>query len=85
MVVNAFLSGAIALGFGVTALCFQRHWRVTRIRLFNLFAVAFLIMALERVAGAVRVGIENAPQLYLLRLTAFLVIIAAIINHNRRQ
>ena len=80
---NAFLSGSIALGFAIIAVSFQRFWRRTRIRLFNLFAVAFLILAMERVVEGTNAGIETSPQLYVLRLVAFMIIIAAVVNHNR--
>lgn len=83
---NAFLSGAIALGFAVIAFRFQQFWRHTRIRLFNLFALAFLLMSLERIVEIfAHVRNEAAPLLYLPRLAAFVLIIIAIINHNRNR
>ena len=82
--IYAFLSGAIALGFGVVALLFLRFWRRTRIRLFHLFAIAFLFLASERVVEILAAKKEAAPQLFLLRLVGFVLIIVAIINHNRK-
>ena len=80
---DAFLSGALALGFGVIALSFQRFWRRTGIRLFNLFAVAFVVLALERVVEVITTHSETAAPVYIMRLIAFCLIIAAIFNHNR--
>ena len=39
-ILNAFVSGALALGFGAIALFFHSFWRRTKIRLFGLFALA---------------------------------------------
>jgi hypothetical protein len=83
--IYAFLSGAIALGYGMAALLFHRFWRRTRIRLFHLFAIAFLFLAGERVVEVLAAQKEAAPQLFLLRLVGFVLIIAAIINHNRKR
>ena len=83
-VINAFLSGAIALGFVAIGVCFHRFWRRSRIQLFNFFALAFFLLAVERtVVVLANPQNEFAPYLYLLRLAAFAVIIAAIIHQNR--
>jgi membrane-associated PAP2 superfamily phosphatase len=82
---NLFLSGAATLGFFVVALYFLKYWRRTGDRLFALFSAAFAIMGLQRIALA----ISNQPNergetfLYSLRLIAFLLILAAIIDKNR--
>ena len=57
----------------------------TRDRLFIFFAIAFLLMMLERVGRTV-LNLENdlAPFVYSLRLAAFLTIIAGIVDKNRR-
>src|SRR5687768_14593332 len=44
-----FLMGAITLGWFVAALFFVRFWRQTRDRLFLLFAVSFVILAVTRI------------------------------------
>jgi hypothetical protein len=82
---NAFLSGAIAMAFGAIGLCFLRFWRRSRIRLFNHFAIAFFLLSVERI---VLVLIspeykETAHYVYFIRLTAFMLIIAGIVQHNR--
>ena len=85
-ILNAFLSGAIALGFAAIALFFVSFWRRTHIRLFGLFALSFVLLTIERIVlVTVNVDDEFAPYIYLTRLTAFVVIIGAIIDHNRRR
>ena len=85
-VLNAFVSGAIALGFAAIALFFLSFWRRTQIRLFGLFALAFVLLTIERIVlVTVNVNNEFAPYVYVIRLTAFMVIIGAIIDHNRRR
>jgi len=85
-ILNAFVSGALALGFGAIALFFHSFWRRTKIRLFGLFSLAFVLLTIERIVlVAVNVDDEFAPYIYVIRLTAFLVIIGAIIDHNRHR
>ena len=79
-----FLSGAIMMGCLVAASLFYRFWRRTADRLFAWFAVAFLLLGIERLVLVVTHGSELAsPGIYLLRLIAFGVIIAAIVDKNR--
>ena len=74
------------MGFVVSGLFFFRFWRQSRDRLFLIFAMAFLVMAVERVILA-----RTAPQaeyyayVYLVRLAAFVLIILAIIDKNRAR
>lgn len=85
-ILNAFVSGAVALGFAAIAVFFFGFWRRTQVRLFGLFALAFVLLAIERlVLVAVNVNNEFAPYIYLIRLSAFVVIIVAIVDHNRRR
>ena len=82
---NAFLSGAIALGYGAIALFFLGYWRRLGIRLFGCFAVAFALLAIERpILVFVEAQDEFQPAVYLIRLAAFLVIIVGIVLQNRR-
>lgn len=79
-----FLSGAAMMGAFVSGLFFLRFWRKTHDRLFAIFAAAFLLMALERVALAVRAQDgEHNVLLYLIRLSAFLMILYGIWDKNR--
>lgn len=79
------LLGANALAALVVALFFLRFWRSTRDRFFIFFAVAFLIDAIVRVAlGLGHWSEEREPFIFLGRLLSFTIIIAAIIDKNRK-
>jgi hypothetical protein len=78
------MAGAIAMGYLVAGLFFLKFWRDVRDRIFLLFAVAFGLLAVQRVALALIADTaEAALPLYGLRLLAFLIIIAAIVDKNR--
>lgn len=82
---NAVLSGALVMGYLVATLFFLRFWMASKDRLFVLFATAFLLLAGQRMALALTHSwMEDQSVFYLLRLAAFLLIIAAIIDKNRR-
>lgn len=79
-----FLSGAITLGFLVAGLFFLRFWRRTRDSLFLAFAIAFALLGLAQAVQA----LANIPQeergfIFLIRLAAFAIILAAIVRKNR--
>lgn len=81
-----FMSGAIAMGFAAIALFFFSFWRRSRISLFGLFGIAFALLAVERVVLLfVDAQDEFKPLVYLIRLAAFLVIVAGIVVQNRRS
>ena len=84
-IVNNTLSGAILLGFWVAGLFFFRFWKITRDRLFSIFALAFWVMGCERLILTI-MSPENEfrPYIYLLRLLAFTLLAAAIIDKNRK-
>ncbi len=85
IVVNAALSGGIAVAFGMIGLCFVRFWRSSRNRLFLLFAIAFFLLTVERIVFLLaNPDDEFRPYIYMIRLAGFLVIIAAIIDQNRK-
>ena len=80
----AFGMGAIAMGFGIAGMFFLRFWRDTRDSLFGMFALAFFVLGLNRVAlAASGQPSEASPWLYVIRLAGFLLILTAIINKNR--
>ncbi len=86
IVINAALSGGIAVAFGMIGVCFIRSWRSTRTRLFLLFAIAFFLLAVERVVLLLANPTnEFAPYIYMIRLAAFVVIIAGIVDQNRKR
>ena len=80
-----FISGAIAMACFTIALFLLRFWRRTNDRLFLMFSAAFLLMMIERII-LVTIGTshEFAPYVYVVRLFAFVLIIAAIVDKNRK-
>jgi Family of unknown function (DUF5985) len=79
-----FLSGAIMLGSAAVGVFFFRSWRRTRERLLLLFSLAFAVLAGERwVLFLVGAESQLRSYVYLIRLAAFGLILAAIIDKNR--
>lgn len=82
---NSFLLGALAMGFAASAAFFVRFFVQTRDRFFALFALAFTIMSLNQVMLAIfGEDSEYRSWLYLVRLSAFTMILLAIYDKNRR-
>lgn len=82
---SAFLWGMLTTANAVAALFFFRFHRETRDRLFAAFAAAFLILAVQRVLLAIHVVPDPYEVvLYGMRLLAFLIILWAILDKNRR-
>jgi len=81
-----FLSGLLVMSYAVAALFFVRFWRDTRDRLFAWFAASFAILAVQRTGLAVAsVHGSGTTVYYVLRLVAFLLILAAIADKNRAR
>jgi hypothetical protein len=82
--IELLISGAIVMGYAVASLFFLRFWRETRDRLFLIFAGAFWILGIQRLALVLsRDMVEDDTGLYLVRLFAFLLILGAILDKNR--
>ena len=80
------VTGAIVMGYAVAGLFFARFWRQTHDRLFLIFAIAFWLLGVQRLALALTAEmVESQTGFYLLRLFAFLLILAAIIDKNRGE
>jgi len=80
------LNGGAMVAGAVIALFFYRYWSITRDRLYAMFAAAFLIFAVSRgVLSFLDEDAEGRVFLYTLRLLAFALILAAIIDKNRSQ
>lgn len=78
-----FLGGLIAMGLLVAAAFFLRFWRRTRDGLFLAFSASFALMALNQtLVILLQVPREEQSMFYLLRLAAFLLIIAAVLRKN---
>ena len=83
--IEDFLGGAIAMGFAVAALFFLKFWHRTREGLFLAFAGSFLLLGVTQTLLTLSgVPTEERSWLYLLRLLAFLLILAALWWQNRR-
>lgn len=79
-----FLSGAVTFGFVAAGLFLLRFWTRTRDALFLAFAVAFWLLGLNQALLALAdIPVEERSWLYLLRLLAFVLILAAIARKNR--
>lgn len=81
------ISSALCLVIG---LIFLKFWIQTRDRLCLLFAVAFWILAADWAVIAVLPYFSTRPSehnvfIYSVRLLAFLLILVAIIDKNRRR
>jgi L-lactate permease len=77
-----FCGGASALAL-VASVIFLRYWRHTRDRFFVIWAASLTLMAAQWAVSAFTGGWETSAAGYLLRLAAFLFIIAAIVDKNR--
>jgi hypothetical protein len=79
-----FLWGAFAFGATIAGLFFLRFYSETKDRFFLIFAAAFWVLALDRVAlTLITPADENRHYVYLIRLVAFLLIIAGVLDKNR--
>jgi hypothetical protein len=84
MTLYDFLSGAVAFGFLVCGMLFLRFWRRTGEELFLAFALAFaLIGAGQTILALGNIPTEERGSVFLIRLAAFLLILAAIVRKNR--
>lgn len=80
-----FVAGTLVMGYVVAAMFFGRFWRESRDRLFLFFAAGFALLAIQRATLAVAYLLPvPLTTHYLLRLAAFVVILAGILDKNRR-
>jgi len=79
---NDLLAGAIMLNAWAIAVFFFRYWRRTHDGLFACFAIAFLLLGIERLSLVILEG-DTHFRLYFIRLAAFIMIIFAIWRKNR--
>ena len=85
MTIVPFLHGAVAMGCAILASFFVRFWKQSADRLFLFFAVAFLVLSIDYVMlGLYSAVTEWRVPVFLLRVTAFLIILLGIIDKNRR-
>ena len=80
--VNSFLNGIIVMGHAAAGLFFLRFWRKTHDRLFLMFAIAFWLLGVIRIAMVALGQPGEDHYLYWFRLAAYLLILVAIIDKN---
>lgn len=84
MILQSFLSGAVAFGFLICGLLFLRSWRRTDDPLFLAFSVAFALLGVGQAIHALaNIPTEERGPLFLVRLVAFVIILVAIYRKNR--
>lgn len=84
MTLYDFLAGAVSFGFFVCGLFFLRYWSRSRDELFLAFAVAFALLGTgQAILALANIPTEERGSLYLIRLSAFLLILLAIYRKNR--
>lgn len=85
MTLYDFFAGAVTLGFLVCGLFFFRFWHKTREELFLAFSLAFVLLGIgQAVLALANIPTEERGAVYLIRLSAFLLILAAIYRKNRK-
>lgn len=82
---NAFLNGVIAMGHASAGLFFLRFGGKTKDRLFTLFAIAFWVLGIIRVVMFILGEPGDEHYLYWIRLAAYAIILAAIVDKNLRK
>lgn len=83
---NVFLSGALTVLCWVVSLFFLRFYIRSRDRLFICFSCAFFMLGVERVFISFNgISDEQTNGVIIIRLVAFILILLAIIDKNRRS
>jgi uncharacterized membrane protein HdeD (DUF308 family) len=81
--IRGFLLGVIATSSLTAGVFFLKFWKQTRNSLFLAFGLAFLVEGLNRCAVLLlEKANDGSPYIYLVRLLAFLLILAAILRNN---
>lgn len=88
-----FLSGIAMATFCASGIFFLKLWKASHDRFFMFFAVGCWLLSLERVVSLFVHGafnpaniteIETSSWVYLMRLLAFVMILIAILEKNRK-
>ena len=80
----AFLQAVSATAALAAGLFFFRFWRESRDRLFAFFGAAFWVLAVSwALLALVNPSAETRPYVYAIRLVAFLLMIAGMVDKNR--
>lgn len=82
---QGFLLGVVVTASAVIGAYFLKFWRQTRDGLFLAFGVSFLIEAINRSSILfLEHPREGNAVIYAIRLLSYVLILAAIVNKNRR-
>lgn len=84
MMINAMLTGAVAMASMTVSLFFLRFWKSTQDRFFLYFAFSFLLEGLSRIIIGLTTLQDEKPLIYIIRMFAYLLILFAIFEKNRR-
>ena len=83
---NDIIIGAITTASFVIGLFFFRFWRTTADRFFLFFALSFWIEGANRLLLGASSGMqEDSPFYYGIRLLAYMLIVIAIVDKNRKK
>jgi hypothetical protein len=81
-----FINGALTLESVAIGLFFLKFWRTGRDRLFVVFATAFFVLALDwGLRSTWAPSQETRHYFYLVRLAAFVLLIAGVADKNRAR
>lgn len=83
--INSMLIGAFVMASMIVSLFFFRFWKSTRDRFFLLFAASFALEALSRIIIIFTHIQDQKPLIYLLRMVAYILILWAIYDKNKRN
>lgn len=82
---HQFLRGMLFALSLVAAVLFSRFYKKTHDRFFVLFAAAFAVLAVNWFGVAFGPENEARKWVYVIRLVAFLLILGAIVDKNRKK
>lgn len=81
-----FIYGVLTAISATIAIFFLKFFRKSKDRLFGFFAAAFAVLAVDWLAHALLAPRhESQHYLFLIRLVAFVLIIAGIVDKNRSR
>lgn len=85
MTFTQFMYGGFMMGASAIGIFFWKFWKKTGDRFFALFAIAFLLLAVERVIFLfIQAENEVHTWVFVIRLLAFAIISAAVVDKNRQ-
>lgn len=94
MLYTVFLAGATMAAYFASGLFFLKLWRTSQDKFFKFFAIACWFLSLERIVVLfVQTPLSPEPKdqtelsswIYLLRLCAYMMILFAVVEKNRKK